>query len=82
MLENIDIYSLEFKEALRDYCIQYFRSLFCSQWGRSWSIYRPIEELEAADWLAATMIEVIGLASQEGKYDRGSGSDNGRSTET
>ena len=70
MLEDVDIHSLEFKDALREYCIEYFETLWCSQWGRSWSIYRPAEKLEAADWLASTMIEVIEIASREERHDR------------
>ena len=63
--EIIDIHSSEFHDALLEFCDQCLSGLHCSQWGQSWSVHNDVERRQAADWLAATMIEVISISEGE-----------------
>lgn len=60
-----DIHSIEFLDALREFCLQYLDSLSSTLWSRSWNIHEKKDRIQAADWLAATMIEVISISTGE-----------------
>lgn len=60
-----DIHSAEFIDALREFCLDYLSGLSSTLWSRSWNIHEEKDRIQAADWLASTMIEVINLSTGE-----------------
>lgn len=60
----MNIHSKKFRLELKQFCLQYLDAQHSTLWSQSWNIYEADGRQQAADWLAATMIEVLDVAQQ------------------